>query len=206
MSKFNMFGLRRVVGVGAITAVAAIGLASLGAGNAAAGPLPDGAKKTVGVDGTEIAIVRTGESAYPVPSVANNGAGRAAEVNGTITVYPGEASGTLTTGYIIGCQIDITGLEGGLGGSLAIPSLLAGSIGGGLSGSLSVPLKPGEAAFAVIGEKEFEGDVASIQYRQFGIDVQQCGGYAQARAVSIVTTSGDYVIKSSLYGAPFSLS
>lgn len=201
MSKFNMFGLRRVVGVGAITAVAAIGLASLGAGNAAAGPLPDGAKKTVGVDGTEIAIVRTGESAYPVPSVANNGAGRAAEVNGTITVYPGEASGTLTTGYIIGCQIDITGLEGGLSGSLDILNL-AGS----LAGSISVPLKPGEAALAVIGEKEFEGDVASIQYRQFGIDVQQCGGYAQARAVSIVTTSGDYVIKSSLYGAPFSLS
>lgn len=201
MSKFNMFGLRRVVGVGAITAVAAIGLASLGAGNAAAGPLPDGAKKTVGVDDTEIAIVRTGESAYPVPSVANNGAGRAAEVNGTITVYPGEASGTLTTGYIIGCQIDITGLEGGLSGSLDILNL-AGS----LAGSISVPLKPGEAALAVIGEKEFEGDVASIQYRQFGIDVQQCGGYAQARAVSIVTTSGDYVIKSSLYGAPFSLS
>jgi hypothetical protein len=198
-----MFGLRRVVGVGAITAVAAIGLASLGAGNAAAagGPLPDGAKEKFGVDDTKIAIVRTGESAYPVPSVANNGAGRAAEVNGTITVYPGEASGTLTTGYIIGCQIDITGLEGGLSGSLDILNL-AGS----LAGSISVPLKPGEAALAVIGEKEFEGAPASIQYRQFGIDVQQCGGYAQARAVSIVTTSGDYVIKSSLYGAPFSLS
>ncbi|ORM30226.1 MspA family porin [Williamsia sp. 1135] len=200
MSKMSMFGLRRVVGVGAITAVAALGLASMGAGNAAAGPLANKTKTTVGVDGTSVKISKVGESAYPVPSVANNGAGRAAEVSGTVIVEPGSASGTLTVGYIIGCQIDITGLTGGLSAGLDI-------IGGGasLSGSLSVPLKPGEAAFAVVGEKEFDGTPSSVQYKQFGIDVQQCGGYAQARSASIVTTSGDYVIKSTLYGDPFSL-
>lgn len=199
MSKFNMFGLRRVVGVGAITAVAAIGLASLGAGNAAAAELPSGSKVTEGVDGIVVEISRTNEVAYPVPSQANNGAGRAAEVSGLVTVNAGEASGTLTTGYIVGCQINIDGLEGALTGSADI----GGTVG--LSGSLTVPLTPGEVTFVEIGSKEFEGGMASIQYERQGIDVQLCGGYAQARAYSIVQTTGNYVVKSTLYGAPFSI-
>ncbi|WP_020109259.1 MspA family porin [Nocardia sp. 348MFTsu5.1] len=202
MSKFSM---RRVVGAGAITAVAAIGLASMGAGNAAAGPLADGSKVTSGVDGKVVKIERTGESAYPVQSVANNGAGRAAEVNGKVKVYSGGTSGTLTTGYIVGCQIDITGLSGTLGGSLNIVNLLAGAPTGGLSGSFTFPLKPGQAVFVSLGSQAFAGNDASIQYQSVGIDVQQCGGYAQARAYSTVTTTGDYVIKSTLYGQPFSL-
>lgn len=200
MSKMSMFGLRRVVGVGAITAVAALGLASMGAGNAAAGPLPSGSKVTEGVDGSVVKISRTGESAYPVPSVANNGAGRAAEVSGLVTVTAGESSGTLTTGYIVGCQIDINGLEGGISGGLSVLSLA-----GGISGSISFPLAPGQAVFVPLGTKSFEGGVASVQYKRQGIDVQQCGGYAQARAYTQVQTSGNYVIKSTLYGAPFSL-
>ncbi|MBA4026118.1 MAG: hypothetical protein C0482_27550 [Gordonia sp.] len=199
MSKMSMFGLRRVVGVGAITAVAALGLASMGAGNAAAGPLPSGEKVTVGVDDTVVKLTRTGESAYPVPSLANNGAGRAAEVSGLVTVQAGEASGTLTTGYIVGCQIDITGLEGGLSASLTT------SLSAGFSGALSFPLAPGEAKFVSLGSKSFEGGFASVQYKRQAIDVQQCGGYAQARAFTTVQTEGNYVIKSTLYGAPFSL-
>ena len=200
MSKFSMFGLRRVVGAGAITAVAAIGLASMGAGNAAAGPLASGSKVTEGIDGTVIKIERTGESAYPVPSLANNGAGRSAEVNGKVKVYSGGSAGTLTTGYIVGCQIDITGFSGGLGGSLDVLSLS-----GGISGSLSIPLSPGQAVFVSLGSKDFDGNDASIQYKAQGIDVQQCGGYAQARAFSTVVTTGDFVVKSTLYGQPFSL-
>jgi hypothetical protein len=155
---------------------------------------------TTGVDGTVLKISRTGEAAYPVPSVANNGAGRAAEVSGLVTVTAGEASGTLTTGYIVGCQININGLEGGLSGGLSLLSLS-----GGASASISFPLAPGEAVFVPLGTKDFEGGVASIQYKRQGIDVQECGGYAQARAFTQVQTSGNYVIKSTLYGAPFSL-
>ena len=154
MSKMSMFGLRRVVGVGAITAVAALGLASMGAGNAAAGPLPSGSKVTEGVDGTVVKISRTGESAYPVPSLAANGAGRAAEVSGLVTVTAGGASGTLTTGYIVGCQVDITGFQGGLSGSID------SSLSVGLSGSLTFPLTPGQAVFVSLGSKSFEGGVA----------------------------------------------
>ncbi|MCZ4552492.1 MspA family porin [Gordonia rubripertincta] len=199
MSKMSMFGLRRVVGVGAITAVAALGLASMGAGNAAAGPLADKSKTTVGVDGNVVKITKTGESAYPVPSQANNGAGRAAEVSGLVTVQAGEAAGTITTGYLIGCQINIDGLEGSLGGSVDI----SGNIG--VSGTLTVPLTPGEVAVATIGSKSFDGGFASIQYKRQGIDVQLCGGYAQARAFTVVQTEGNYVIKSTLYGDPFSI-
>ena len=199
MSKSGRFGLRRVVGVGAITAVAAIGLAGVGAGNVAAGPLPSGSKVTQGVDGSVVKISRTGETAYPVPSLANNEAGRAAEVSGLVTVTAGGVTGTLTTGYIVGCQVDITGLEGGLNTSVD------SSLSRGPDGSLSFPLPPGKAAFVSLGTKTFEGGVASIQYKRQHIEVQQCGGYAQARAFSTVQAQGNYVIKSTLYGAPFSL-
>jgi hypothetical protein len=199
VSKVNIFGLRSLVGAGAITAVAAIGLASMGAGTAAARPLPSGSKVTQGVDGAVVKISRTGEAAHAVPSLTNDGAGRAAEVSGLVTVTAGEASGTLTTGYIVGCQVDITGLEGGL--NTAIDS----SPTRGADGSLTVPLAPGEAAFVPLGNKSFEGGLASVQYTRQGIEVQQCGGYAQARAFTTVQTEGNYVIKSTLYGAPFSL-
>ncbi|MCK0517833.1 MspA family porin [Williamsia sp. DF01-3] len=131
--------------------------------------------------------------------MANNGAGRAAEVSGLVTVTADGASGTLTTGYIVGCQVDITGLEGGLNASID------SSLSLGLDGSLTFPLAPGEAAFVPLGTKSFEGGVASVQYKRQGIEVQQCGGYAQARAFTTVQTEGNYVIKSTLYGAPFSL-
>ena len=101
--------------------------------------------------------------------------------------------------YIVGCQVDITGLEGGLNASID------SSLSLGLDGSLTFPLAPGEAAFVPLGTKTFEGGVASVQYKRQGIEVQQCGGYAQARAFTTVQTEGNYVIKSTLYGAPFSL-
>lgn len=44
MSKFSKLGLRRMVGAGALAAVAAMGLSSMGAGGAAAAPLANGYK------------------------------------------------------------------------------------------------------------------------------------------------------------------
>ncbi|MGU3292354.1 MspA family porin [Williamsia sp. M5A3_1d] len=200
MSKMSNSGLRRVIGASAVAAVAAVGLASMGAGNAAAGPLPGGTKTTVGIDGTAVTISRTAESAYPVASVANNGAGRSAEVSANVFArVKGNATGILTTGYIVGCQIDITGLTGGLSGSLNI-------VGGGtVAGSISVPLKPGQAVKTPIRVKNIKSGVSAIQYKRYEIAVQQCGGYASARAYTEVQLTGDYYIKSTLYGNVFSI-
>ncbi|MFW0786855.1 MspA family porin [Gordonia sp. CPCC 206044] len=211
MSKFSKLGLRRVIGAGAVAAVAAIGLAGMGAGDAAAVGLPNGYKKAVGVDGESIQTWRKGESALPAPSVANNGAGRAAVVSGTYTAKASKGvSGNIAVKVLIGCQVDITGLEGGISGTIsASPSL---------SGSLSVPLKPGEVVVADVTDKDIkEGGAASVQLDRFAVDVQQCGGYASARTIvttvgakgystddGTVSGEGSY-IQSTLYGKPFSL-
>ncbi|AZG45215.1 MspA family porin [Gordonia insulae] len=213
MSKFSKLGLRRIVGAGALAAVAAVGMASMGAGGAAAAPLPNGYKNAAGVDGESIQTWRTGESALPAPSVANNGAGRAAVVSGT---YRAKASagvnGNIAVKVLIGCQVDITGLEGGLSGS--ITEALSPS----LSGSLTIPLNPGQVVVADVTDKDIsEGGVAAIQLDQFGINVESCGGYASARTIvktvgakgyntddGTVNGEGTY-IQSTLYGKPFSL-
>jgi hypothetical protein len=208
MSTKSKLGLRRLAAGAAIAAVTAVGMASMGAGNAAAGPLPNGSKTTVGVDGTVIKLARTGEGIYPVPSQANNGAGRAAETFGNIfATYPKGTEGKLTVGYLVGCQINIEGLKGGLGFSVGGPSDITNLAlpNFGISGSLTVPLTPGEVKAVELGSKELKGTAAAIQYRQFQIDIQQCGGYAQARSIAVLETTGDYYIKSTLYGAPFTL-
>jgi len=201
MSKMSNSGLRRLAGAAAIAAAAAVGMASLGAGTAAAGPLPNGSKVTTGVDGEKVTLKRAGESAYPVPSQANNGLGRAAEVSGTIVATaPKGSDATLVSGYIVGCQVNIGALSLGFTGTLdAAPEAI-------LSGSFSLPIKPGQAVFVPISDaKTIKGGQAIIQYKRQQIDVQQCGGYATARAYSQVTVKGDFYIKSTLYGAPFSL-
>lgn len=213
MSKISKLGLRRAVGVGAIAAVAAIGMGSLGAGGAAAAPLPNGYKKAVGVDGEVVQTWRTHESAQPAHSVANNGAGRAAVVSGTYTVKPSAGvNGNIAVKVLVGCQVDITGFEGGL--SASITQALTPSA----SGSLTVPLNPGQVAVADVTDKDFKaGKPASIQIERFGIDVQRCGGYASARTITKVIAAKGYntddgtvngegsLIQSTLYGKPFSL-
>lgn len=209
MSTKSKLGLRRLAAAAAVVAVSAVGLASMGAGNAAAGALPNGSKTTVGVDGTTIKLARTGEGIYPVKSQANNGAGRAAETFGNFfATYPKGTEGKLTVGYLIGCQINIEGLKGGLGFSLGGPgdTSVTGLIPNfGLSGSVTVPLAPGQVQTVAVGAKELKGTTAAVQLQRFQIDVQQCGGFAQARSIAVLETTGDYYIKSTLYGAPFTL-
>ncbi|MDL9945814.1 MspA family porin [Gordonia sp. ABSL11-1] len=213
MSKFSKLGLRRVVGASAVAAVAAVGLATMGAGGAAAAPLPNGYKNATGIDGESLQTWRTGESALPAPSVANNGAGRAAVISGT---YRAKASagvnGNIAVKVLIGCQVDITGLEGGLGLGVDIAPSAS------LSGSLTIPLTPGQVAKVDVTDKDIsDGGVAAIQLDQFGINVEKCGGYASARTIvqtvgakgyntdeGSVNGEGTY-LQSTLYGKPFSL-
>jgi len=150
-----------------------------------------------------VKLTRSGESVYRVPSVDNNGSTRTAEVNGNVfaSVKGGaDVEGTIKTGYIVGCQINISGLSGSLGGTLDI---LGGSAG--VSGALSIPLEPGQIGYIGLGSRSVKNGVSAIQYKRQAISVSTCGGYAQARAYTTVEIKGDYYIKTTLYGAPFTL-
>jgi hypothetical protein len=192
----------RLAGFGVAAAVA-VGLMSTGAANADTFvPLPGG-EKVVNAGGITAKIARNAESALVSPSLAANGAGRVAWVSGDVFAdlqgaVPEEGA-TLTTGYIVGCQLDITGLEAGISGSLSLDGPSA-------SGSLSLPIAPGEVKFALIKYKsDLKSGVSAIQYRDQQIEVQGCGGYAQARAYTILEIPGNHYVKSTLYGQPFSI-
>ncbi|MFE3292733.1 MspA family porin [Rhodococcus sp. NPDC059234] len=208
----------RFAGAGAVAAVV-IGLMSTGAAHADTFvPLPDGQKAGPGV-----VVGRVGESALISPSLAANGAGRTAWVSGTVTadvtgVSEGEAGpwngaagdkGTnnssthgvsrISTGYIVGCQVDITGLGGsiGMGVSMDGPSI---------SGSLTVPVSPGQVKFVGVAGKDIKrSGKYAVQYQDTQLEIQNCGGYAQARAYTVVEIVGNDYSKTTLYGQPFSI-
>ena len=208
MSKFSKLG-RRGAAAAAVAAAAVIGATSMGAGHAEAGKLANGYKNAGGVE-----IWRKAESAYATPTVANNPSQRQASLSGTYSAKLAKPlSGKLAVSYIVGCQVDVTGLSLGLSGSLDI---LAGSAG--LGGSLSLPLSPGQVAVVSVGGKDIKaGGAGAVQLQDFTIVLPNCGGYASARsAVKVVAAdgyntdggtvngSGNY-IQSTLYGQPFSL-
>ncbi|MHA4848383.1 MspA family porin [Rhodococcus sp. MSC1_016] len=205
MSENRKTGLRRGVRVAGLGAAAAVvlGLMSTGAANADTFvPLPGG-EKVVNAGGVSAKIARNAESALVSPSLAANGAGRTAWVSGDVFAELGgeipEEGATLTTGYIVGCQVDITGLKGTLSADLGFDAL-------GMGGSLSVPIEAGEVKFAKIKTKEdLKPGVSAIQYRDQQIEVQGCGGYAQARAYTVVEVPGNHYVKATLYGQPFSI-
>ncbi|MFT3659892.1 MAG: MspA family porin [Gordonia sp. (in: high G+C Gram-positive bacteria)] len=191
---------------------AAIGATSLiaGAGAADAARLPGGSKTTTGIDGQVVKLKRSNESFRIQKSVANNGAGRATAVSGTYTATINKGEGMMNVGYLVGCQVDITGLEGGLSGSLGFP------MSGSLSGSLTVPLNPGQVAFIKGDKVDLADGKGVVMVDSFQIDVQQCGGYASARSVVKVMAGEDLskeegltgasgLVQSTLYGRPFSI-
>lgn len=212
MSKFSKLGLRRVVGAAAIASVAALGLAGMGAGDAAAAKLPNGYKKATGIDGEVVQTWRTNESAYAIGTVANNPTARGFVLSGTYqTKASAGVNGNIAVKYIVGCQVDVSGLELGGTGGISLS-------GGSLSGSLTLPLSPGQVAVVDITDKDFSaGKPMSIQLSQLSFNLNGCAGFASARsAVKVIAAKGyntddgtvngeGTLIQSTLYGKPFSI-
>lgn len=221
MNKSRFSVLRRVGRIAALGAAAsmAIGLMSTGAANAETFvPLPNG-EKVAG----PYKIAHFDESAKVAPQIAFNGLNRNAWATGTaLSDVPEGATGTLKTGYLVGCQLDMDDLSFGLdlgagieGGNTNIITLFPNlfQIGGEgettnkITGGLSfdVPLKDREVAAVEVASKDVKGPITAIQYQDVAISVQNCGGYAQARSYTTLELTGDYRYKGTLYGQPFSL-
>lgn len=211
MSKFSKRGQRRVASAAAVAAVAAIGLSTMGAGGAAAGPLANGYKKTTGMPGEVVQIWRQKEATQITQTVANNPANRAAAFGGLYTAKLSKGlNGNIALKYIIGCQVDITGLSLDLGGSLSLQSA-------GVSGSLTLPLTPGQVKVVSVTDKDIKsGGTSSLQV-QTSVYTPGCAGYASARSAVLVVAGNGYntddgtvngsgtYMQSTLYGQPFSL-
>ena len=217
MSKFSKLGLRRAAGAVAITAAAVVGVTSMGAGAASAQKLADGYKSVSGFNGESVQTWRKNESGGSVGTVANNPLSRGLTLSGTYTAK-GSAGvgGTLHLGYLVGCQVNISGISATLGGGFNISTA---TLTGG--GSISLPITPGEVAL-VTGD-QYDVDlsdkgVASLQVSNFQIALPACGGYAAARSVVTVLAAKGYspkggtlnaegtVMQSTLYGQPFNVS
>ncbi|MBF6330588.1 MspA family porin [Nocardia transvalensis] len=224
MSENRTNGLRRgarFAGIGAAATVA-IGLFSTGAANADTFvPLPDGQK--LGPDG--VVITRTGEHAVVSPSLAANGAGRTVWVSGNAIAEvpnapettagpwngPTNAPGTnnssthgtsiVSTGYIVGCQVNIASdaISAGVSGGVSLTNA-------NLGGSIGLKLGPGDVKFVQIDSKDItKPGTYSVEYQDAEIQIQGCAGYAQARAYTVVEVVGNNYSKTTLYGQPFSI-
>lgn len=158
-------------------------------------PLPGG-ERTIG----PYFLNSFGEQALISPALNANGTGRTAWVTGNITGSgPAEEDLELEVGYLVGCQVNLAGLRGELGANIDLdsPSIEAG---------LSIPLNAGEVKYKKITDIDLVDGKASVRYRDQGIEITGCGGYAQARqVVSLTTQSGANRFAGSLYGQPFSL-
>ncbi|AWO86567.1 hypothetical protein DLJ61_05095 [Gordonia terrae] len=182
----------------------------MGAGAATAAPLSDGYKR-IGEGAGAVEIWRTGESAMPGQSMAGNGVGRSAVLSGKVVTRFGKAaSGNLRVGYLVGCQVSIGRLSAGISGTVT-------AVGPSATGSISFPLAPGQIKAVQLSTQPVSGGTGMFKYSDVEVEVQGCGGFAQARSyaqvevvdgysidTAYVAGSGAYV-QSVLYGKPFSL-
>lgn len=215
--------MRSVAAAAAIASVSAVALASLGAGNAAAGKLPGGFITQKLADGTSVSVQLKDEFVTRARSGAANATTRNVWVSGKVLVTVGGSGATgggVNAGYLVGCQVDFSqGGSGGGSGNLSSLTNNSGDTDAGANGSVTIA--PGVAKFVPVLDSgvgkyndsevadssfEFAGKRGGIAYSQETFQVNGCAGYASAKAAVTVKVSTDavdgYV---TLYGKPFSL-
>ncbi|GAA2052333.1 MspA family porin [Williamsia deligens] len=216
---------RRAGAVAGLAAVSAVALSSLGAGGAAAGPLPGGFTSQTLVDGTKVtvrlfdeSVDRRQQSTVALPTSRN------VLVSGKVLVTvggSGATGGAIDAGYIVGCQLNF-GAGANAQGGLSTEQILdaakaAGTTGDGADLSnnsigSSFELSPGKATAVSVVKNgddtgfEFKGTRAGLAYSQEQFRVDGCAGFAEAKAYVKVKVSTDavdgYV---TLVGKPFSI-
>lgn len=174
-------------------------------------------------DGTVVSVTRNGENATISPSLGGTPLHRNAWVSANYTVHTSVKAKKIKVqaGYIVGCQVNISGLtnsDNAAGTASSGGTVTAASVGGG--GTLSIG--PGQAVNYFVNDVEsaddfgndkhsskvtFKGvDQAKLSYVNETIAINGCAGYAQARSfatVYVVTPNAEQV--TTFYGKPFSL-
>ncbi|MDH3014573.1 MspA family porin [Gordonia alkanivorans] len=214
---------RGVVAAAGLTGAVAMGLTSLAAGGATAGPLPGGTVTRTLVDGTPVTVQLFDEFVNVQRAVTNVQTSREVWLSGKIKVTVGGKAegGSVNAGYLVGCQVNFgASAEGGAGisqgfaeGSQPAPSAEAGA---------GFSLGPGQASYFPIIETtsgtdtaysdykvnsySFKGKSGGVVYSQEKFGMDGCAGYASAKAKIKVTVSTDAVKGViTLYGKPFSI-
>ncbi|GAC53160.1 MspA family porin [Gordonia amicalis] len=221
---------RRVVAAAGLAGAVAMGLTSLGAGGATAGPLPGGTITKTLVDGTPVTVQLFDEYVNVQRPISNVPTTREVWLSGKVRVTVGGKAegGSVKVGYDVGCQVNFGG------GEVGLPGLKAGidysdplnvTAGGGIDGQEvggGFSLGPGEVKRKwLINETSgdntaytdyelngytFKGKAGGVAYSQEQFKVESCAGYAAARAFIQVTVSTDAVKGIVvLNGKPFSL-
>lgn len=217
---------RRVVAAAGLTGAVAMGLTSLAAGGATAGPLPGGTVTRTLVDGTPVTVTLYDEFVNVQRAVTNVPTSREVWVSGKVKVTVGGKAegGSVNAGYLVGCQVNFgASAEGGAGVGTKQndktgqwgPTRSA-EVGAGFS------LGPGQASYFPIIETtsgtdtayedyhvnsySFKGKKGGVVYSQEKFGMDGCAGYASAKAKIKVTVSTDAVKGViTLYGKPFSI-
>ncbi|MBC7302916.1 MAG: MspA family porin [Nocardia sp.] len=211
----------RVAGAAAAATVA-LGLFSTGAANADTFiPLPGGEITETLPDGTAVTIRLINESVNISPSMGSTPLHRNVWASGRaeVQVHGAHNGAKLSPGYVVGCQVDISGGNATGGANGAVNSQGNGS--GGVTSGGNLTLGPGQAStFWLLqveganayGEEsyvpaiKFKGQEGSVTWADSTLGLAGCAGYAQARAfvaVEVTTEFGRSEMR--LWGQPFSL-
>ncbi|WP_238421267.1 MspA family porin [Gordonia sp. 'Campus'] len=221
---------RRVVAAAGLAGAVAMGLTSLGAGGATAGPLAGGTITKTLVDGTPVTVQLFDEYVNVQRPISNVPTTREVWLSGKVRVTVGGKAegGSVKVGYDVGCQVNFGG------GEVSVPGVAGGidysdpsnvTVGGGLDGEEvggGFSLGPGEVKRQwLINETSgddksykgyevnaytFKGNKGGVVYSQEQFKVESCAGYAAARAFIQVTVSTDAVKGVvALNGKPFSI-
>ncbi len=175
-----------------------ISLFCVGAGVAAADPLPiaDVTQSAVTDDGWHLSDSLSRMTINSVPNMAATAftregfvTGKAAasiDGNGAVPVN----SGTLVMGLQLGCQIDLSeggsvdvGADAGINPGFSGSSNILGMIGpyAEVNGSISVNLLPGTIKNIVLGKKALKGRTGEIVVHDAHVKVDACGGPVSIR-------------------------
>ncbi|MFF2555015.1 MspA family porin [Nocardia sp. NPDC058058] len=208
----------RTIFTTALFASVAAGTLTSGVGIAGADTVPDKNRVVDTDDGWQLSITKTAENLDRYPNLASTMFTRegfvalkaVAEVNGT--GRQPVSAGSLTLGYQIGCQVDVSsGLTLGMGfsigpnASVTISQFPGATIGGqaAVNPNISTTLRPGSIATIDFGTKPLATNRASITADQVEVKIDACMGPVTLRSyatVRISTPTADNSV--TVYGDP----
>lgn len=187
-------------------------------GSAAADPVADKSRVVTTRDGWQIRVTKTAENLDRVPNLAGTPFTRegfvSVEADADIVGHGRQPvrSGSVTLGYQIGCQVDVSngltlGISSVIGPNIGVSVTPTPGLNLGASAlavpSLSATLKPGTITDVPFGTKALTGRTGSIATDQVQIKVDSCLGPVSLRSYAIVDVSTATADNSvAVYGDP----